>query len=241
MTMILNSIELPARSLLQLIGSYPGKIQSVKGDAINPLEDLNDREPASIPSQIRDVSAGHPGRTSLSYQEELSFFHSDTTIEYQGEDGSRLFISYSYTAISRKVHYEMIQNAEDKTIKPEKHPHPLNDLFGAEATSGRILEFAQRLINKFRAMEGSEEYKVEKLIKKMEKGIEKGFKRALKDLREPSSKTRKMVEETFKRVMKGMNALRQGGGLPQINNEKRVTYDEEISYTTASLEIHLIA
>ncbi|MBW1763344.1 MAG: DUF5610 domain-containing protein [Deltaproteobacteria bacterium] len=135
----------------------------------------------------------------------------------------------------------MIQNAEDKTIKPEKHPHPLNDLFGAEATSGRILEFAQRLINKFRAMEGSEEYKVEKLIKKMEKGIEKGFKRALKDLREPSSKTRKMVEETFKRVMKGMNALRQGGGLPQINNEKRVTYDEEISYTTASLEIHLIA
>lgn len=178
---------------------------------------------------------------SFIFHEEISTYAADTKIEYENEEGSKVFIQFSYRAISRKVHYEVVQNITRAGSTPDAHPHPLHDYFGSGATADRILDFAQGLVHKFRALEGEDSEKLRAFIQKLIKAIDKGFGEAYKVLGAVSPQIGGMIHETYERVMKGM-ALQEGElSGSQVASQTTLTYEEEISYTSASLQISVMA
>lgn len=196
----------------------------------------------AFPTMMNPSPTGSSG-TSFAYQEDISAFMSDTKIEYEGKDGSKVFIHFSYVAISKKVHYEILQNGSGIEGTPEAYPHPSGDYFGPKATADRILDFARGLVNKFRAMEGEDLEKLGNLIRELIKGIDKGFRLAEAALRVMSPRVGSMIQETRDRVMEGMARLEEeflkdkGKGASSTH----LVFEEEISYRAASLEISVIA
>lgn len=178
---------------------------------------------------------------SFIFHEEISTYTADTRIEYENEEGSKVFIQFSYRAISRKVHYEVVQNITGAGSPPDANPHPLNDYFGPGATADRILGFAQGLVNKFRALEGYDREKLEAFIQELIKGINKGFGEVYKVLGPVSGQIGGMINETYDRVMKGMALLEEEPSGSQVASQRTLTYEEEVSYTYASLQISVTA
>ena len=205
------------------------------------IKDLLDHvDLTSFPSKTCNTSSGDYGRL-YTYQEDLSAFMADVTIEYEAKDGSKMFIHYSYKAISKNVHYEVLQNVHGKQDVPESHPHPANDHFGSEATAKRILNFAKGLVNKFRAMEGNNENKLAAYMQKLIRGVDKGFGGARKALGAISRNADRMINKTYDRVMKGMDRLgKEASGL-QETPQAILSYDGQIMYTSSSIEISVMA
>ncbi len=194
----------------------------------------------SFPAGIGDTSSGSHSKL-LAYQEDLNVFIADTKIEYEAKDGSKVFMHFSYKTITRKVHYEVVQNFSWGGDAPENNPHPLDDYFGPKATAERILGFAKGLMNKFRAMEGDDKERLGAFIRKLVNGIDKGFRQAMIALGPISQDIGSMVHETYDRVMKGMALMNAELSDQQKPSHTRLTYEEEVSYTTASLELSIMA
>ena len=165
----------------------------------------------------------------------------ETKIEYEGKDGSKVFIHFSYKAISKKVHCELIENVKGPWDTPEAHPHPLDDYFGPKAIAERILNFARGLVNKFRTMETEDKEKLRTFIRKLIKAIDKGFRDAMIALGPISQDIGMMIHETYDRVMKGMALLNGELSSAQEAYQTKLTYEEEISYTSFSLEVSVMA
>ncbi len=209
-----------------------------QGNATPALMDKVDL--ASFPPKMSGVVPGSYENACV-YEEDWSVFTSDTKIAYEGQDGSKMFIDFSYTSISKKVHYEVLESVKGVADKPEFHKHPMGNYFGPKATANRILQFATGLVNKFMAMEGDDKEKLAKYIQKLLKAIEKGFQGLHKAGGLIPHQIAGMVGETHDRVMNGMASLRDeltgGGGTTQ----NRLVYDEEITYTSTSIEISIMA
>ena len=116
----------------------------------------------------------------------------------------------------------------------------MHELFGPKATANRILDFAQGLINKYMAMEGKDQEKLARYIEKLIKAIDKGFGMVNKGRGQLPHDIGGMIGETYDRVMNGMDAIR--GELEGRQEATRtITYEEEITYTEASMEISIMA
>jgi hypothetical protein len=194
---------------------------------------------ASFPTKTGGIASGPYGKSYV-YQEDLSAFMADTKIAYEGEDGSKFFIHFSYKAISRKVRYEVVQDVKWIWDSPEAHPHPLDDYFGPKATANRILSFARGLVSKFRAMEGEDKEKLAAFMRKLIKAIDKGFREAGMALGPIPQDIGMMIHETYDLVMKGMALLNVEPSGAKVASQTRLTYEEEISYTSASMEISIM-
>jgi len=194
----------------------------------------------SFPTQTGGIIFGSFGK-SYAYQEDLSAFMAETKIEYEDKDGSKVFIHFSYQAISRKVHYALVQNVKVAWDTPEAQPHPLDDYFGPKATAERILSFARGLVNKFRTIEGDDKEKLGAFIRKLIKAIDKGFHDAMIALGPISQDIGWMIHETYDRLMKGMALLNGELSSTQEVYQTDLSYEEKISYTTVSLEISVTA
>lgn len=216
------------------------KVANHRGKA-GGIKDLLDQvDLTSFPPKACNTKSGGYGRL-YTYHEDLSAFMADITIEYEAKDGSKMFINYSYMAISKNVHYEVLQNVNGKQDAPKSHPHPANDHFGSEATAKRILTFAKGLVNKFRAMEGDDENKLAAYLQKLIKGVDKGFGGARKSLGAISQSVDLGINETYDRVMKGMDRLGKSVSSLQQAPQAKLSYDEQIMYTSASIEISIMA
>jgi hypothetical protein len=195
---------------------------------------------ASFPPKTGSNASGIYEK-SLVYQEDLSAVTADTKIEYEGKDGSNVFIHFSYVSISRKVHYVVVQTVGRLGDIPEAHPHPVRDYFGPQATAERILRCAKGLVNKFRAMEGDDKEKLGAFIQKLINAIDKAFGRTRHLIGTIPHHIGGMIHETHDLVLQGMTSLRGELLNAQGEIQTKLTYDEEIAYTSASLEISVMA
>ncbi len=205
------------------------------------IKDLLDQaDLTSFPPETCNTKSGGYGNL-YTYHEDLSAFMVDATIEYEAKDGSKMFIHYSYKAISKNVHYEVLQNVNGTQDVSESKPQPENDYSGSEATAKRILNFAKGLVNKFRAMEGGNENKLAGYIQKLIKGVDKGFGDARKALGAIPQSVDWMINKTFDRVMKGMDKLGKDVSSSQQTPQAKLTYDEQTMYISSSIEISVMA
>ncbi len=232
-----NANSMPA----DFINSMEQQKEGVQNNKeFNPQKQPQTVDISSIPTQFSDINSNSIGGL-FRYQEEINYSSLDTQIAFKGKDGVQMFINYSYQSISKKVQYEVAQNYKKTEDDIEVHKHPFDDYFGPKATANRILDFAKGLINKFQALEGKDNEKMEKLINDLIRGIENGFKEARKILGALPQDIAGMINETHDRIMKGINEIKQGlSGEREVQNSK-ITYKEEITYTKESLEISIIA
>lgn len=209
-------------------------LDSVHGKAL-PISDKVDL--ASFdPSQL---GASGYGKTMV-YEEEISAFMAQGSLAYKGEDGSKVFIDFSYQTMTRKVHYEVTQAVSMMDEDQDDYDHPVHDSFGPRATAGRIVQFAKGLVKKFRAMEGNDPEKLEAFIRKLVDAIRRGFFGLDEILANSPQSVSNIVRDTFDRAMDGMAALeREIPGAQQPT--QRIMYDQEITYTQASVEISIMA
>lgn len=195
---------------------------------------------ASFPPKTGAITSGIYDR-SYAYQEDVSAFMVDTKIEYEGKDGSNVFIHFSYVSISRKVHYEVAQTVRGLGDTHKAHPHPVGDYLGPKTTAERILRCAKGLANKFMAMEGDDKEKLGHFIQKLIKAIDKAFGKARQLTGAIPPHIGGMIRETYDLVMKGMALLKGELTGDQDTFQSRLVYEEEISYTSAFLEISVMA
>jgi hypothetical protein len=197
---------------------------------------------ASFPSKIDNVVSGSYEK-NVTYEENWSAFMADTKIAYEGQDGSKVFIDFSYKTITRKIRYEVTQSIEGVGAEhnPERLGHPMGTYFGPNATANRILDFARGLVHKFMAMEGDDREKLAAYINKLLKAMEEGFGGLHKVTRGIPHPVTGMVRETYDRVMNGMVALQNAlmGG-KEVGVAKLI-YEEEVTYTSTSMEIYVVA
>jgi len=195
---------------------------------------------ASFPPRTVDSIPGCYEKT-LKVEEGWSVFRANTKIAYEGRDGSKVFIDFSYQAVTRKVHYEVSQSVKGLEDTPERQSHALGFYFGPNATGNRILNFAKGLVHKFMAMEGDDKEKLAAYIEKLMKAIEKGFGGLHRVSGAIPNHVIDTIRETYDQVMDGMVALKNALVGTQEASYAKLTYEEEITYTSASLEISAVA
>jgi|GEM_PF-3208621 len=180
------------------------------------------------------------GRSSY-YQEDVSTLLADIKIDYEGKDGSKFSINLSYKAMYGMVRYEVSQASSNVTATPEANPHPLDDYFGPKATSERIVDFAKTLLDTLRAQEGEDMEKLKAFFDKLISAIDEGFREARKILGLLPEGISDMIDETYDRVMNGVDQLKDrlfdSGGVAT----RSASYYEEVSYEATSMEISIEA
>jgi len=178
---------------------------------------------------------------SCYYQEDVGALLADIKIDYEGKDGSKFSIHLSYKAMYRMVRYEVTQASQQAESLPEGNPHPLDDYFGPKATSDRIGDFAKTLLDMFRAQEDEDMEKLTAFFDKLIDAIDEGFREAKRILGILPGNIADMIDETYSRIMNGMEQLRErlfdSGGVAT----RSASYYEEVSYEATSMEISIEA
>ncbi|MEA3224291.1 MAG: DUF5610 domain-containing protein [Thermodesulfobacteriota bacterium] len=178
---------------------------------------------------------------SCYYQEDAGALLANINIDYEGEDGSKFSINLSYKTMYRVVRYEVSQASQQAESLPEDNPHPLDDYFGPKATSERIVDFAKTLLDMFGAQENEDMEKLTAFFDKLINAIDEGFREAKRILGILPNNIADMIDETYSRVMKGVDQLRDrlfdSGGVAT----RFAGYYEEVSYEAAPMEISIEA
>jgi hypothetical protein len=197
---------------------------------------------SSFPPKFDDVVSGSYEK-NVRYEEDLRIFMADTKIAYENQDGSKVFIDFSYQTMTRTVRYEVTQSMEgiEAEHNSERFRHPLGSYFGPNATANRILDVAQGLVHKFIAMEGHDREKLAVYINKLLKAMEKGFGGLHKATIGIPNDVTGMVRETYDKVMNGMATLQNALMGEKEAGASILTYEEEVTYTSASIEISVLA
>jgi hypothetical protein len=179
---------------------------------------------------------------NITYEENVHVFKTDTKIAYENQDGSKVFIDFSYQTMTKTVRYEVTQSMEAVRTQDdsEGYGRPLGFYFGPNATANRILDVAQGLVHKFMAMEDDQK-KLAVFINNLLRAMEKGFGGLHKATRGIPSGITGMVRETYDRVMDGMGALQNALMGGKESGAVTLTYEEEVTYTSASMEISVLA
>ena len=182
-------------------------------------------------------------KKNATYEEDWRVFMADTKMAFEGQNGSKVFVDFSYQTVTRRVRYEVIESIEghEGIDRPERQGHPLGSYFGPHATADRILGFARGLVHKFIAMEGHDKEKLAAYINKLLQAIEEGFSGMHKVTKGIPYHITGMVRETYDHVMNGMDTLQNALLGTKEAGVTKLTYEENITYTSASIAISVVA
>ncbi|MCD6570491.1 MAG: DUF5610 domain-containing protein [Deltaproteobacteria bacterium] len=209
-----------------------------KTDGSKAISDLVDL--SSFQGKEASLAPSYCGNC-YSYHEQVSAFQANMQVDYEGKDGSELSIHLSYKAMYRMVHYEISQTSANIESAPEANPHSLDDYFGPKETAERIVDFARELVNRFRAQEDKDMEKLRALFDKLIDAINEGFKETKRILGPLPNNIADMIDETYSRVMNGMERLEERLFDSNGVEKTTVSYHEEVTYKAASMKITIEA